>query len=100
MNSLNAFTDNISSKILCGESEIATIEKQNGQVEAFLHKDLSAAEKTIGLIRRAQAELGAHVCLAHDDSWLVEQSDPVLLSLLGEKKRGEWLQQVIRQERP
>lgn len=92
--------DDVLSKILCGESRIATHEKQNGQIEAFLHKDLIAAEATIALIRRAQAELGVHVCLAHDDSWLLEQEDPLLLSLLSDQKKGEWLQRVIRQERP
>lgn len=92
--------ENIDSKLLCGESKIATFQQQNGGVEAYLHKDLMAAEKTISLIRRAQAELGAHICLAHDEHWMITQEDPVLLSLLSESKKGDWLQRVIQQKQP
>jgi hypothetical protein len=79
---------------------MAVYENELGETVAYLHKDMAAAKRTIESINKAKVELGAHICLAHDDSWLVDQKDPVLLSLLDRHKQGGWLQRVMLQERP
>jgi hypothetical protein len=87
--------------LLSGEAEIALYENmEDGKMAAFLHKDLDAARSTIEKMRIAQSDYGMHVALAHDESWMKSQQDPVLMSLLGEDKRGEWLERVSRGERP
>lgn len=73
---------------------------ESGEPTAFLHKDLNAARETIEKIRLAESKYGMHVALAHDESWLKSQDNPVLMSLLSEHKRGEWLERVSRGERP
>lgn len=52
---------------------------------ACLHTDVTAAKDTLARIRLIEKELGVHVALAHDPTWMQDESDPVLLSLLDEK---------------
>lgn len=52
---------------------------------ACLHTDVTAAKDTLARIRLMEKELGVHVALAHDATWMQEENDPVLLSLLDEK---------------
>lgn len=80
--------------LLKGEADIACYTTPDGKRTAYLHMDLEVAQTTIGRIRKAEKEHGVHVALAHDESWLVTQHDPILMSLLDENKRGEWLERV------
>lgn len=52
---------------------------------ACLHTDVTAAKDTLARIRLLKKELGIHVALAHDATWMQKENDPVLFSLLDEK---------------
>ncbi|KOC13435.1 hypothetical protein AFLA70_35g004521 [Aspergillus flavus AF70] len=69
--------------LLDGTKEFGTFEL-NGNM-ACLHTDVTAAKDTLARIRLMEKELGVHVALAHDPTWMQDESDPVLLSLLDEK---------------
>ncbi|KAB8215590.1 beta-lactamase-like protein [Aspergillus novoparasiticus] len=69
--------------LLDGTKEFGTFEL-NGNM-ACLHTDVPAAKDTLARIRLMEKELGVHVALAHDPTWMQDESDPVLLSLLDEK---------------
>ncbi|RAQ47384.1 hypothetical protein AFGD_008876 [Aspergillus flavus] len=69
--------------LLDGTKEFGTFEL-NGNM-ACLHTDVTAAKDTLARIRLIEKELGVHVALAHDPTWMQDESDPVLLSLLDEK---------------
>ncbi|VUC37335.1 unnamed protein product [Clonostachys rosea] len=88
------------SALLRGEKEMATYIAEDGKVAAWLHKDIPAANKTIDKIRTAEAQFGVHVALAHDATWMIDQSDPVLMSLLSDSKKGKWLERVTQGLRP
>ncbi|KAE8163788.1 hypothetical protein BDV40DRAFT_287492 [Aspergillus tamarii] len=69
--------------LLDGTKEFGTFEL--GGSMACLHTDVTAAKDTLARIRLMEKELGVHVALAHDATWMQEENDPVLLSLLDEK---------------
>jgi len=79
--------------ILTGESKIAIFKTAAG-TDASLHVDLDAAYDTIQRLRQAEVQLGMHIALAHDANWMCEGTDQVLMSLLSDSKRGEWLSRV------
>ncbi|KAH7000691.1 beta-lactamase-like protein [Ilyonectria destructans] len=89
-----------SQALLNGEAEMACFTKANGVTAAYLHMDVAAARDTIERIKKARSDYGMHVALAHDDSWLIDQSDKVLMTLLSEHKKGEWLERVKQNVRP
>lgn len=66
--------------------------------KAILQMDLGAARKTVENIRVLERECGAHVALAHDERWLVEGEDAVLMSLLDEPTRRAAKTQIPRGE--
>ncbi|RYF38329.1 MAG: hypothetical protein EOO38_24925 [Cytophagaceae bacterium] len=49
-----------------------------------LHADIEAARSTISRIRVLERVHGVRTVLAHDESWIKEGKDAVLLSLLDE----------------
>ncbi|KAL6399468.1 Metallo-hydrolase/oxidoreductase [Ilyonectria robusta] len=79
---------------------MACFTKANGETAAYLHMDVAAARDTIERIKKARSDCGMHVALAHDDSWLIDQSDEALMTLLSEDKKGEWLERVKQNVRP
>jgi hypothetical protein len=62
--------------------------------------NLDASQDTIERIREARSEYGMHIALAHDESWMIEQSDSVLMSLLSDDKKGEWLERLKKNDQP
>jgi hypothetical protein len=47
-----------------------------------LHANLTAARSTISKVKRLEEEYAVRTVLAHDTSWMGENADEVLLSLL------------------
>ncbi|SCV25115.1 uncharacterized protein FFB14_00008 [Fusarium fujikuroi] len=74
--------------LLRGTEEMATYIGQDGELKAYLQQDIPAAHKTIDNIRKLQADYGVQVALAHDATWMIEQTNPVLMSLLDDNKKG------------
>ncbi|KAF9883936.1 hypothetical protein FE257_002618 [Aspergillus nanangensis] len=64
-----------------GVKEFGTFRFANGDW-GCLHMDIAAAKDTLRRLRGMQKDLGVHIALAHDDTWLKDESDSVLLSLL------------------
>ncbi|KAJ5932831.1 hypothetical protein N7516_007320 [Penicillium verrucosum] len=62
-----------------------------------LHTDVAAARDTLARIRVMESELGVHVALAHDATWMEEGKNAVLLSLLDDKFRHDIRQSLTRQ---
>ncbi|KAL4865048.1 hypothetical protein BDV12DRAFT_211274 [Aspergillus spectabilis] len=50
-----------------------------------LHMDIPAALDTLARIRVMEKELGVHIALAHDSTWMESERDSVLLSLLDDR---------------
>ncbi|KAB8264395.1 beta-lactamase-like protein [Aspergillus pseudonomiae] len=69
--------------LLDGTKDFGTFEV--GGTMACLHTDVTAAKDTLARIRLLKKELGIHVALAHDATWMQKENDPVLFSLLDEK---------------
>lgn len=86
--------------LLNGEAEMACFTKANGETAAYLHMDVVAARDTIERIKKVRSDYGMHVALAHNDRWLIDQTDRVLMTLLSEDKKEEWLGRVKRNVRP
>jgi len=59
-----------------------------------LHEDFTLAKETITRIRVAESEYGMHVVMAHDVEWMHAGEDAILLSLLFERGREEFLRRV------
>jgi hypothetical protein len=79
---------------------MATYIGEDGEVKAYLQQDIPAAHKAIDNIRKLQADYGVHVALAHDATWMIEQTNSVLMSLLDDNKKGVWLDRVAQGLRP
>ena len=72
-----------SSAILDGLRDFSSFDLPNGGMFC-LHTDIIAARDTLARIR-VMEKLGVHIALAHDATWMEEQSDAILLSLLDTK---------------
>lgn len=66
--------------LLDGTKEFGTFKLPDGSTFC-LHTDVSAAKDTMARIRVMES-LGGHTALAHDTTWMEEEDDPVLMSLL------------------
>ncbi|KAL2205512.1 Metallo-hydrolase/oxidoreductase [Sarocladium strictum] len=86
--------------LLRGTEEIATYTDGNGEAVAYLQRDLPAARKTIDKIRKLEADYGVHIALAHDATWMVDQTNPVLMGLLDDSKKEDWLDRIAKGLRP
>jgi hypothetical protein len=64
-----------------------------------LHTDVSAARDTLARMRILEKELGVHIALAHDATWMLEESNPVLLSLVDDKFRQD-IRDSLRVQKP
>ncbi|KAL4785955.1 beta-lactamase-like protein [Aspergillus varians] len=84
--------------LLDGTKEFGTYELPDGS-EGCLHTDPRAAQDTLSRIRVMESELGVHVALAHDATWMQKEDNPVLLSLLDDKFR-EHMQEALPKEKP
>lgn len=51
-------------------------------VMSSAHHDLPTAKRTISKLRQMEKEYGVHVALAHDEVWMSQGTDPVLMGLL------------------
>ncbi|KOS38868.1 hypothetical protein ACN38_g10297 [Penicillium nordicum] len=85
-----------SREILDGLKEFGTFEMPDGSTFC-LHTDVAAARDTLARIRVMESELGVHVALAHDATWMEEGKNAVLLSLLDDKFRHDIRQSLTRQ---
>ncbi|KAJ5242767.1 uncharacterized protein N7469_001094 [Penicillium citrinum] len=47
-----------------------------------LHMDLPAAKATVARVKAMESDFGFHIALAHDASWMISDSNPVLASLI------------------
>lgn len=81
-----------------GEEEIASFDGPGGKM--CLHEDVDSAKETIARIRTAEVEYGMHVAMAHDDDWMCAATNEVLLSLLLEKGRDDFLGRVREGKAP
>ncbi|KAL2839399.1 beta-lactamase-like protein [Aspergillus pseudoustus] len=84
--------------ILDGRKEFGSFQMPDGSTFC-LHTDVDAALDTLARIRILEKELGVHVALAHDATWMQNESDPVLLSLLDEQFRED-IRTSLREEKP
>ncbi|KAF5614622.1 metallo-hydrolase oxidoreductase [Fusarium tjaetaba] len=82
--------------LLRGIEEMATYIGEDGGVKAYLQQDIQAAQKAIDNIRKLEEDYGVHVALAHDATWMIEQTNSVLMSLLDDNKKGAWLDRVAQ----
>ncbi|KAF3386208.1 3-hydroxyisobutyrate dehydrogenase [Penicillium rolfsii] len=83
--------------IFDGLKDFGTFELPDGGVFC-LHEDTTAARDTLARMRIME-ELGVHIALAHDASWMEEENDAVLLSLL-DKKFREDARMSLRSQKP
>lgn len=44
--------------------------------------DLPAAKATVARVKAMESDFGFHIALAHDASWMISGSNPVLASLI------------------
>ncbi|KAL5050962.1 hypothetical protein BDW71DRAFT_80903 [Aspergillus fruticulosus] len=73
-----------SRSLLDGSKDVATFALPNGDT-GCLHTDVVAAKDTLARLRVLERQLGVHVALAHDASWMEKEDDEVLMSLLDDK---------------
>jgi hypothetical protein len=73
---------------LDGTKSFGTFDLPNGNTIS-LHTDVDAAHNTLARLRIVEKELGMHIALAHDASWMEEGTDEVLMSLLDERFRED-----------
>ncbi|KAE8375353.1 beta-lactamase-like protein [Aspergillus bertholletiae] len=83
--------------LLDGTKEFGAFEL-DGKIMS-LHTDIAAAQDTLARIRIMEKELGVHVSLAHDTTWMQDENDPVLLSLL-DKKFVKDMRVALPEQRP
>ena len=65
-----------------GEEEFACWEDELGQSQS-IHEDLDQASDTLSKLR-ALEQLGCHIVLSHDTSWMLSGKNQVLMSLLSD----------------
>ncbi|KAL4900111.1 hypothetical protein BDW74DRAFT_162390 [Aspergillus multicolor] len=86
-----------SRSLLDGSKEIATFEVPGGGV-GCLHMDIRAARDTLSRMRVMERECGVHVALAHDASWMLEEKESVLMSLLDKEFKRDIRRALPKQE--
>ncbi|KAL3485854.1 beta-lactamase-like protein [Aspergillus germanicus] len=84
--------------ILDGSKDFGTFQMPDGSTFC-LHTDVSAARDTLARMRILEKELGVHIALAHDATWMLEESNPVLLSLVDDKFRQD-IRDSLRVQKP
>jgi hypothetical protein len=85
-------------ELLDGKDEIAEFcVPQIGKMS--LHADLAAARKTISKVRTLEKDYSVRTVLAHDVSWMKDDRDEVLLSLLDAHLR-EAIPRIMQGEIP
>ncbi|KAJ5631985.1 hypothetical protein N7490_008324 [Penicillium lividum] len=65
-----------------------------------LHTDVAAARDTLARIRVMETELGVHITLAHDATWMEEGKNAVTLLSLLDDKSCEDVRHSLRQQLP
>ena len=83
--------------LLEGAKEIATFPLPDGGT-GCLHTDVAAAKDTLARLRVLQSQLGVHIALANDASWMEKEDDEVLMSLLDEKFQEDMRRALPLQE--
>ncbi|KAL3458358.1 beta-lactamase-like protein [Aspergillus heterothallicus] len=83
--------------LLNGTKSFGTFPLPDGSMTC-LHADPDAARDTLAKLRVLERDMGAHVALAHDASWMVEGGDEVLMSLLDERFRADVKEAVVKGE--
>ncbi|KAL2816065.1 beta-lactamase-like protein [Aspergillus cavernicola] len=81
-----------------GTKEFGTFALPDGGGTFCLHMDVVAAKDTLARMRVMEKDLGVHIALAHDVSWMGEESDSVLLSLLDGEFREDMRGALARGE--
>lgn len=71
----------MSSPLFDGTEDFAEFTMADG-TPGCLHMDVSAAKDTIARMRTMEQDLGVHIALAHDISWILKGTNKTLLSLL------------------
>lgn len=66
--------------------EFGLFDKPDGS-RVTVHEDLPAAKDTLAKLRILESQHGMHLALGHDDSWMREGKDEVLMSLLDDEMR-------------
>lgn len=56
-------------------------------VMSSAHHDLQTAKQTISKLRQMENEYSIYVALAHDEVWMAQGTDSVLMGLLDEDMR-------------
>ncbi|KAH6971072.1 beta-lactamase-like protein [Ilyonectria sp. MPI-CAGE-AT-0026] len=69
--------------LLDGSEDFRTWVNSHGETES-LHEDLPAAKDTVKKLKGLETHYNAHIALAHDRSWILAESDEVLMSLLSD----------------
>jgi hypothetical protein len=70
------------SALLDGSHNIAEFEIPGRSGKQSVHDDVLTAKGTIEKLREMELDLGVHIALAHDESWMLKGTDSVLMSLL------------------
>ena len=89
----------MSRQLYNGVYDFAVFPLPNGGTSC-LQEDIPAAHDTLARIRAFEEHYGAHVCLAHDTSWMLEGTDNVLMSLLDSHLSSAVQGAIKRGERP
>ncbi|KAL1961884.1 hypothetical protein VTN77DRAFT_964 [Rasamsonia byssochlamydoides] len=79
--------DTHSRALLDGLRDFAIFELPDGS-QSYLQADIPAARDTVARIRTIEKDLGVHIALAHDTSWMLEEANQTLLSLLDDQFRA------------
>ncbi|KAH7050029.1 beta-lactamase-like protein [Macrophomina phaseolina] len=86
-----------SRELLDGKFDFAVFEAPNG-VKMCLQSDIPAAKGTISRIKQLE-DLGVHVALAHDTTWIKDGTDAVLMGLLDGGMMAS-VDNILKGERP
>ncbi|EKG09712.1 hypothetical protein MPH_13234 [Macrophomina phaseolina MS6] len=86
-----------SRELLDGKFDFAVFEAPNG-VKMSLQSDIPAAKGTISRIKQLE-DLGVHVALAHDTTWIKDGTDAVLMGLLDGGMMAS-VDNILKGERP
>ena len=72
------------SELYHGKHDFARFPLPGGNT-GCLQADIPAAKDTLSRIRVLEQQHGVHVAFAHDNSWMLEGTDEVLMSLLSDE---------------
>jgi hypothetical protein len=68
--------------LLNGDCDVAQFEMPGRLGKISAHLDLESAKTTMRKLRTMERDHGVHMALAHDETWMREGTDTVLMSLL------------------